>query len=132
VEGKYSNLLNAALEKPITSPRKWYIHKLADEAEQLNTHHILHEREVDNLQSIIQKRRECKKSKRVISKGQFLISIEDIRLQVIEAEAATAASQKLKKLAQLPTTTTYVEVIDDDEDEEVIEKPYNSNLDELG
>jgi uncharacterized protein (DUF3084 family) len=125
---KANTVLNTALEGPITSPTKRYICKLADEAERLNTHHILHEREVDNLRQIFQKRKAQTKGKRAILKGQFLISTEELMSQVVEAEAATAASQMSKKAAQPQMDKVTIEEMDDLDEEEA----YDSDLDELG
>jgi hypothetical protein len=61
-------------------------------------------------------------------KGQFHISTEELRSQVVEAEATTAASQKSKK----PATPHLTEPIIKELDEEVMEEAYDSDLDELG
>jgi hypothetical protein len=122
-------MLSTALNQGVlNTPTKRYIYKLADEAERLNTRHILQQRETENLRSIIQKRRAQNKGKRAILKGQFHISTEELRSQVVEAEAATAASQKSKKSTTSFTATAVIEDIDEDDEEEL----YDSDLDELG
>jgi hypothetical protein len=121
-------VLSTALNQGIlNTPTKRYIHKLADETERLNTHYILQKREVDNLRNITQKRR-AQKGKRAILKGQFHVSTDELRSQVIEAEAATAASKKSKKVAQPPLNKVAIEEMDELDEEE----PYDSDLDELG
>jgi len=125
-------VLSTALESVsgvLNTPTTRYIRRLADETERLNTRHFLHEREVDNLRSIIQKRRAQTKGKRAILKGQFHISTKELRSQVVEAEAATAASQK-SKTTTVPLHTN--EVISTQIDEEDEEEEYESDLDELG
>jgi len=106
---------------------KRYIHKLADETERLNTRSILQQRETDNLRSIIQKRRAQNKGKRAVLKGQFHISTEELRSQVAEAEAATA-TQKSKRSTTPQATTSIIDLIDDESEEEL----YDSDIDELG
>ena len=66
---KANSVLSKAINEGIlNTPTKSYIHKLADETEQLNTHYILQKREVSNLHNIMQKRR-AQKGKRAILKG---------------------------------------------------------------
>jgi hypothetical protein len=126
---KANSVLSKAINEGIlNTPTKSYIHKLADETERLNTHYILQKRETDNLRSIIQKRRALNKGKRAVLKGQFHISTEELRSQVVEAEATTAASQKSKK----PATPQLTEPVIEELDEEVMEEAYDSDLDELG
>ncbi|KFY91589.1 hypothetical protein V500_04588, partial [Pseudogymnoascus sp. VKM F-4518 (FW-2643)] len=109
----------------LNTPTKRYIYKLADKTERLNTRHILQQRETDNLRSIIQKRRAQNKGKRVVLKGQFHISTEELQLQVVEAEAATA-SQRSRTTLQ-PIDKAIIEEIDRESEEEA----YDSNFDEL-
>jgi hypothetical protein len=125
---KANSVLSKALNEDIlNTPTKSYIHKLVDETEQLNTHYILQKREVENLHNITQKRR-AQKGKRAILKGQFHVSTDELRSQVIEAEAATAASKKSKTVAQPLTDKVTIEEMDELDEEEL----YNSDLDELG
>ena len=73
------------LNTPITQ----YIRKLADAIERLNIQNFLQQRNADNLRSIIKTRRTQQKGKRTILKGQFHISTEELRSQVVAAEEAT-------------------------------------------
>ena len=91
-------------------------------------HKLIQKRETENLRSIIKKRKAPNKGKRVILKGQFHISTEELMAQVVEAEAATATSKKSKKSAQSLADKAAIEELD----EEDIEEPYDSDLDELG
>ena len=113
----------------LNTPTTRYIRKLVDETERLNTRHFLHEREVDNLRSIIQKRREQTKGKRAILKGQYHISTEDLRSQVVEAEAATTAASQKSKTTTVPLHTNGVISTQIDEEDE--EEEYDSEIDEL-
>jgi hypothetical protein len=124
---KANSVLSKALNEPLSSPTKRYIHKLADETEKLNTRHILQQRETDNLCSIIQKRRVQNKGKRAVLKGQFHILTEELQSQVAEAEAATATSKKSKISTTPQVITSIIDLIDDESDEEM----YDSDLDEL-
>ena len=54
--------------------------------------------------------------------------MEELRSQVVEAETATAASQKSKKLTTPFTAPAVIEYIDEEDEEE----QYDSDLDELG
>ena len=113
----------------LNTPTKRYINKLADETERLNTRNTLQKRECDNLRSIIQKRRVHNKGKRAVLKGQFHISTEELRSQVVEAEAATAtatASQRPRTTPR-PINEAIIEEIDEENEEEL----YDSDLDEL-
>ena len=100
-------MLLKALNEPLNSPTKRYIHKLADETEKPNTRYILQQRETDNLRNIIQKRRAQNKGKRAVLKGQFHISTQELQSQVAEAEAATATSKK-SKISTTPQAITSI------------------------
>ncbi|KFY31619.1 hypothetical protein V493_00952, partial [Pseudogymnoascus sp. VKM F-4281 (FW-2241)] len=133
---KANTVLSATISRGVlNTPTKRYINKLADETERLNTHNILQQRETDNLRSIIQKRRVQNKGKRAVLKGQFHISTEELRSQVAEAEAATAASQKSKISTTPQPTTSIIDLIDDsseEEDEKSEEESFDDDIDELG
>ncbi|ELR02248.1 hypothetical protein GMDG_08796, partial [Pseudogymnoascus destructans 20631-21] len=83
---------------------------------------------MDNLRSIIQKRRVQNKGKRVVLKGQFHITTEELRSQVAEAEAATTATSQKSKISTTPqVTTSIIDLIDDGSEEEL----FDSDIDEL-
>ncbi len=71
------------------------------------------------------------KGKRAVLKGQFHISTEELRLQVVEAEAATA-TQKLKRSTTLQATSSIIDLIDDESEEESEDEQYDDDIDELG
>jgi uncharacterized protein (DUF3084 family) len=122
-------VLSTALNQGVlNTPTKRYIHKLADETERLNTRNTLQKRECDNLRSIIQKRRTQNKGKRAVLKGQFHISTEELRLQVVEAEAATATASQRPRTTPRPINEAIIEEIDEESEEE----PLEDDIDELG
>jgi hypothetical protein len=87
------------------------------------------------LRSIIQKRREQNKGKRAVLKGQFHISTEELRSQVVEAEAATATALQKSKISKTPQPTSIIDLIDDESEEaseESEEEPFDDDIDELG
>ena len=121
-------MLSKALNEPLNSPTKRYIHKLADKTEQLSTHYILQKREVENLRNITQKRK-AQKGKRAVLKSQFHISTQELQSQVVEAEAATATTTQKSKISTTPqVTTNIIDLIDDESEEE----QFDSDMDELG
>ncbi|KFZ15981.1 hypothetical protein V501_02472 [Pseudogymnoascus sp. VKM F-4519 (FW-2642)] len=125
-------LLKTLNQGVLNTPTKRYIHKLADEAKRLNTRNTLQQRETANLRSIIQKRRTQNKGKRAVLKGQFHISTEELRSQVVEAEAATAtatatASQRPRTTPR-PINEATIEEIDEASEEE----SEDDDIDELG
>ncbi|KFY24661.1 hypothetical protein V493_05108, partial [Pseudogymnoascus sp. VKM F-4281 (FW-2241)] len=125
---KTNSVLSKALNEPLNSPIKRYIHKLADKTEQLSTHYILQKREVENLRNITQKRR-AQKGKRAILKGKFHISTLELQSQVVIAEVATAATSQKSKISTTPqVTTSIIDLIDDESEEEQLD----SDIDELG
>ena len=88
---KANAVLSTALEARtvLNTPTTRYIQKLANATERLNTQNFLHQRDADNLRSIMQTRRTQQKGKRAILKGEFHISTEELRSQVVAAEEAT-------------------------------------------
>jgi hypothetical protein len=128
---KANSVLSKALNEPLNSPTKRYIHKLVDKTEKLNTCHILQQRETDNLRSIIQKHREQNKGRRAVLKGQFHISTHELQSQVAEAEVATQNS----KISKTPQPTSIINLIDsesEEEGEESEDELSDDDIDELG
>jgi hypothetical protein len=126
---KANTVLSSTISRGIlNTPTKRYIHKFADETEKLNTRNILQQRETDNLRSIIQKRRAQNKGKRAILKGQFHISTEELRSQVVEAEAATIATSQKSKISTTPEVTTSIIDLIDDESRKTVKRAKKSLL----
>ncbi|KFZ23153.1 hypothetical protein V502_02368, partial [Pseudogymnoascus sp. VKM F-4520 (FW-2644)] len=73
----------------ITTPVRQYIKKLTAGTEQLQAQSIVHQYDANNLRSIIKKRTTRTKGKRVVLKGHFHISTQELCNAVVEAEKAT-------------------------------------------
>ena len=65
-------------------------------AEQLQARSIVHQHNANNLCSIIKKRKTRKKGKRVILKGHFHISTQELCDAVVEAEKETKRKARTK------------------------------------
>ncbi|KFY67670.1 hypothetical protein V496_01478 [Pseudogymnoascus sp. VKM F-4515 (FW-2607)] len=129
---KANTVLSSTISRGVlNTPTKRYINKLADETERLNTRNTLQKGECDNLRSIIQKRRVQNKGKRAVLKGQFHISTEELRSQVVEAEAATATASQRPTTTPQPINEAIIEEMDE-ESKESEEEPSDDDIDELG
>jgi GTPase involved in cell partitioning and DNA repair len=95
---KANELLNSTIENSttITTPVRKYIRKLTTGTEQLQAQSIVHQHDAKNLRSIIKKRKTRTKGKRVILKGHFHISTQELCDAVVEAEKATKRQVKKK------------------------------------
>ncbi|KFY86340.1 hypothetical protein V498_07533, partial [Pseudogymnoascus sp. VKM F-4517 (FW-2822)] len=71
------------------------------------------------------------KGKRAVLKGQFHISTEELRSQVVEAEAATATASQRPRTTPRPIDQATIEEIDE-ESEKSEEEPSDNDIDELG
>ncbi|KFY93789.1 hypothetical protein V498_04256 [Pseudogymnoascus sp. VKM F-4517 (FW-2822)] len=71
------------------------------------------------------------KGKRAVLKGQFHISTEELRSQVVEAEAATATASQKPRTTPRPINEAVIEEIDE-ESKESEEEPSDDDIDELG
>ncbi|APA08975.1 hypothetical protein SS1G_02829 [Sclerotinia sclerotiorum 1980 UF-70] len=93
-----NNLLNSTIENDTTlsTPVRQYIRKLMIGSEQLRAQSIVHQYDANNLRAIMKKCTICKKGKRLVLKGHFYISIQELYDVVIEAEKATKV-QTMKK-----------------------------------
>ncbi|KAK6591848.1 hypothetical protein H4I96_12125 [Botrytis cinerea] len=86
-----NNLLNSTIENDTTlsTPVRQYIRKLTTGTEQLRARSIVHQHDANNLRSIMKKRTTRTKGKRVVLKGHFNISTQELCDAVVEAEKAT-------------------------------------------
>ncbi|APA16038.1 hypothetical protein SS1G_10153 [Sclerotinia sclerotiorum 1980 UF-70] len=93
-----NNLLNSTIENDTTlsTPVRQYIRKLTIGSEQLRAQSIVHQHDANNLRAIMKKRMICKKGKRLVLKGHFHISTQELCDAVVEAEKATKV-QTMKK-----------------------------------
>jgi hypothetical protein len=68
-------------------------------------------------------------------KGQFHILTEELRSQVVEAEAATVTASQKSKISKTPQPTSIIDLINDESEEaseESEEEPCDDDIDELG
>ncbi|APA08388.1 hypothetical protein sscle_03g031580 [Sclerotinia sclerotiorum 1980 UF-70] len=93
-----NNLLNSTIENDTTlsTPVRQYIRKLTIGSEQLRAQSIVHQHDANNLRAIMKKRTIHKKGKRLVLKGHFHISMQELCDVVMEAEKATKV-QIMKK-----------------------------------
>jgi len=114
-----NKLLTSTIESRTapSTPVRQYIRKLAAGTEQLRAQSIVHQHDANNLRSIIKKRTTRKKGKRVVLKGHFHISTQELCDAVVEAEKATKKQAK-KKRKKKEKTIVYEAEIDEDTEEE--------------
>ena len=95
---KANELLISTLQArtAITTPVRQYIQKMAIGTEQLRARSIVHKHDATNLRSIIKKRTTRTKGKRVVLKGHFHISTQELCDAVVEAEKATKRQARKK------------------------------------
>ncbi|APA15885.1 hypothetical protein sscle_15g106550 [Sclerotinia sclerotiorum 1980 UF-70] len=93
-----NNLLNSTIENDTTlsTPVRQYIRKLTIGSEQLRAQSIVHQHDANNLRAIMKKHTIRKKGKRLVLKGHFHISTQELCDAVVEAEKATKV-QTMKK-----------------------------------
>ena len=86
-----NELLNSTIQAhmDITTPVRQYIKKLTAGTERLQALSIVYQHDANNLRSIIKKRTTRTKGKRVVLKGHFHISTQELCDAVVEAEKAT-------------------------------------------
>jgi hypothetical protein len=86
-----NKLLNSTIDSRTipTTPVRQYIRKLAAGTEQLQAQSIVHQHDANNLRSIIKKRTTRTKGKRVVLKGHFHISTQELCDAVVKAENST-------------------------------------------
>jgi len=113
----------------LDSPVACYVEKLANETEQLTTCHIIQQRTTNNLQAILTAHQTRKKGKRAVLAGHHLISTEELRMQVEQAEAETAgkAGKAGKKAGK--QVAQRIESASEDKDE--VQKGFDSEMNEL-
>ena len=100
-----------------STPVRRYIRKLAFGTEQLRAKSIVHQHDANNLRSIIKKRTTRTKGKRVILKGHFHISTQELHKGVVEAELDTKTRAK-KKVKTKERTVSYEAEIEEEIEEE--------------
>jgi hypothetical protein len=112
----------------LNTPTTRYVQKLADETERLNTRDTIRKRETENLRAIIKTRKERKKGKRAVLKGQFHISTEELRTGVVAAEKETKA--RVGKKGKKKGKDISYEVESEEEVEEDIQEEIDSDIED--
>ncbi|ODQ71458.1 hypothetical protein LIPSTDRAFT_73139 [Lipomyces starkeyi NRRL Y-11557] len=96
-----NELLNSAINSDAipTTPVRRYIVKLTAGAEQLQARSIVHQHDANNLRSIINKHTNRTKGKRVVLKGQFHVSTQELcdAVAAAQKDGKTRARKKRKK-----------------------------------
>jgi hypothetical protein len=120
---KANELLLSTIESrtiPSTPVRK-YIRKLAFGTEQLRAKSIVHQHDANNLRSIIKKRTTRTKGKRMVLKGHFYISTQELLKGVKGAELDTKTRAK-KKVKTKGKKVSYEAESEEDIEEEAMDE----------
>ena len=118
-----NELLNSIINNCITiiTLVRQYVQKLTARTEQLRAQTIVHQHNTNNLRSIIKKRRTRTKRKRVVLKGHFHISTQELCDTVVKAEKATKRQArkkaKTKGKADSYETESERDIKEEDQDE---------------
>ena len=118
-----NELLNSTINNytTIITLVRQYIQKLTTGTEQLRAQTIVYQHDTNNLRSIIKKRRTRTKGKRVVLKGHFHISTQELCDAVVEAEKATKRQvrkkAKTKGKADSYETESERDIEEEDQDE---------------
>jgi hypothetical protein len=110
------------------TPVRRYIRKLATGTEQLRAKSIVHQHDKNNLRSITKKRTTRTKGKRVILKGHFHISTQELHDAVVEAEKDTKS--RVKKKVKTKKRAISYESENEEEDEEEAEDESESEIED--
>src|SRR4030095_5484471 len=71
--------------KPLDTPARKYVSKLANTAEQFQAQNALLKRELSDVKRVVSARAERKSGKRVAIEGRYLISTQEVYEQVADA-----------------------------------------------
>ena len=110
-----------------STPVRQYIQKLTVGTEQLRARSIIHQHDANNLRSIIKQRTTRTKGKRVVLKGHFHISTQELCDAVVAAEKATKKQPKKKR-----KTKDKVRSYEAESEEEVEEEGQDDSESEIG
>ena len=111
---------------PLT-PVRQYIQKLTVGTEQLRAQSRVHQHDADNLRSIIKQRTTRTKGKRVVLKGHFHISTQELCDAVVTAEKATKKQAEKKR-----KTKAKVRSYEAESEEEVEEEGQDDSESKIG
>ena len=104
---------NALLCTALTTPVRRHGHRLGGIAEHLQADNSILRRENTELKRVIRTRKERSSGKRIILKGRFLVSTEEVQRKLAEAEQVT---REKKTRSRNKTRLTRVEEGESDED----------------
>ena len=96
----------------LETPARVHFRAIADRSERRSARHAIVEHELANVREVLNNRRDVKKGKRSIIKGKFILTLEEIRDGVLNAEIATSEAKKKvgqkcsKKATELAETTS--------------------------
>ena len=115
-----NELLNSTINNRtiITTPVRQYIQKLIAGTEQLLAQTIVHQHGANNLRSIIKKRKTHMKGKRVVLKGHFHVSTQELCDAVINAEKETKRRARKRAKTKGKTDSYETESEEDIEEED--------------
>jgi len=105
-----------------STPIRKYIRKLASGTEQLRAKSIVYQHDANNLRSIIKKRTTRTKGKRVVLKGHFHISTQELHKAVVAAKLDTKTRAK-KRVGIKGRAMSYEAKSEEHIKEEAIDKP---------
>lgn len=127
---KANQLLNSTIANSTTiaTPVRQYIRKLASRAEQLQAKSIVYQHDANNLRLILKKRTTRKKGKRVVLKGHFHISTQDLCDKVIAAEKET--KKQAAKRSKKKSKVVILEAESDTDIEEGVEDQFESDTED--
>jgi hypothetical protein len=122
---KANELLTTTIDTSTTinTPVRQYIRKLATGTEKLRAQSIVHQHDASNLRSIIKKRATRTKGKRVVLKGHFHISTQEL------CDAVVAAERETKKQAERKGKKKGKDVLDNAESDEEVEEDAQEEID---
>jgi len=114
-----NELLNSTMDSRTipSTPVRQYIRKLTTGSEQLQARSIVHQHDANNLRSIIKKRSTRIKGKRVVLKGHFHISTQELCDAVVEAENDTKRRADKRGKKSSSSISSKVEIDNDYEEE---------------
>jgi len=84
-------------QETLHTPVRHYISRLSNMTEKLRAHLTIAEETKNQLESVLSARKERASGKRLVLKGQFIVSRADIQKAIAEAEATTEAKKKKKR-----------------------------------
>ena len=79
----------ALFDNSLATPLRQHRRRLSGIAENLHASNVLLRKENSELKQVLSKRKECALGKRLILKGKFIVTTEELHRQLVEAEKST-------------------------------------------